>query len=74
MKKERVKLNDGHYTEIIDRIYIQMDNIDFHLLKHPAVENNKELKKLLEKSLTILYKAYQQAALESIKINKRNKK
>jgi hypothetical protein len=51
-----------------------MDNIDFHLLKHPAVENNKELKKLLEKSLTILYKAYQQAALESIKINKRNKK
>lgn len=32
MKKEKVKLNKGHYPEILDRIHVQMEMINTHLV------------------------------------------
>jgi len=74
MKKEQVKINDGHYTEMLDRVHIQMEMINDHLIQHPVAQQNKTLKQLLEKALTTLYKAYQETGAIIIKKDKNDRK
>lgn len=74
MKKEQIKINDGHYTEMLDRIHIQMEIINDHLIQHPVAQQNKTLKRLLIRALTTLYKAYQETGAITIKNDKNVRK
>ena len=47
MKEEKIKINKGHYTEMFDRIHVQMEMINTHLVQHPIAEQNEKLKRLL---------------------------
>lgn len=52
-------LDQFHYHEAIDRIHIQLSNLDNSLGGHPVIEANPELKKLYEESLDKLSELYQ---------------
>ena len=47
----KVKINNGHYTEMFDRIHVQMEMINTHLVQHPVAEQNDKLKRLLIKAM-----------------------
>ncbi len=59
MKEEKVEINDGHYHEMMDRLHVQMETLDQHLLKHPIGQQHKEVNKLLIKAIITLLQAYQ---------------
>jgi hypothetical protein len=73
MKKEQIKINDGHYTEMFDRIHVQMEMINTHLIQHPIAEQNDKLKRLLIKALVTLYKAYQETGTDVVNKPKKKK-
>ncbi len=54
-----MKINDGHYTELMDRLHVMIENVDTHLLNHPLTSKNKKIKKKLNKALKILFETYQ---------------
>lgn len=56
--KEKVKINDGHYGEMLDRLHVQMSVIEEHLFKHPISEQNKEVRESIIKAIVNLIKAY----------------
>lgn len=68
MKKEKVKINKGHYPELLDRIHVQMETINTHLVQHPVAEQNNKLKRLLLKAVVTLWEAYQETG--NIIVNK----
>ena len=59
MRKDKVEINDGHYHEMMDRLYVQMDILDQYLLKHPIGEKHKEISKPIIKAIVALVQAYQ---------------
>jgi len=61
----KIKINDGHYHEAMDRVYIVTENIDDHILKHPICKHNKKIRKQIEKGLDALVTAYQMIGQES---------
>lgn len=56
MAKE--KINEGHYVEARHVCYIIQDMIEDYLIKHPAIENNKEWCKKLEDAQALIYDVY----------------
>jgi len=77
MKKteDKVEINDGHYLEMMDRLYVQTDILDQYLLKHPIGEKHKEISKPIIKAIVSLVQAYQiTGGLAHDKINKTKKK
>jgi len=75
MIKDKVEINDGHYHEMMDRLYVQMDILDQYLLKHPIGEKHKEISKPIIKAIVSLVQAYQiTGGLAHDKINKTKKK
>jgi hypothetical protein len=75
MRKDKVEINDGHYHEMMDRLYVQMDILDQYLLKHPIGEKHKEISKPIIKAIVSLVQAYQiTGGLTHDKINKTKKK
>jgi hypothetical protein len=75
MRKDKVEINDGHYHEMMDRLYVQMDILDQYLLKHPIGEKHKEISKPIIKAIVSLVQAYQiTGGLAHDKINKTKKK
>jgi hypothetical protein len=77
MGKDKVEINDGHYHEMMDRLYVQMDILDQYLLKHPVGEKHKEVSKPIIKAIVALLNAYQIAggiAYEKIEKKKTNKR
>jgi len=77
MKKteDKVEINDGHYHEMMDRLYVQMDVLDQYLLKHPIGEKHKEISKPIIKAIVALVQAYQiTGGIAHDKINKTKKK
>jgi len=75
MKEEKVEINDGHYHEMMDRLHVQMETLDQHLLKHPIGQQHKEVNKLLIKAIITLLQAYQiTGGLAHDKIKKTKKK
>ena len=73
MKEEKIKINKGHYTEMFDRIHVQMEMINTHLVQHPIAEQNEKLKRLLVKALMTLFKAYQETGNVVVNKPKTNK-
>ena len=75
MRKDKVEINDGHYHEMMDRLYVQMDILDQYLLKHPIGEKHKEISKPIIKAIVALVQAYQiKGGIAHDKINKTKKK
>jgi hypothetical protein len=73
--EEKIEINDGHYHEMMDRLYVQMDILDQYLLKHPVGEKHKEISKPIIKAIVALLNAYQIAgglAHDKIKKTKTN--
>lgn len=55
------ELDSYHYHEAVDRLSIVIDIIEAHLIKHPVVESNGQLNKLISKANKKLLEAYQLA-------------
>ena len=58
-KKIGIELDDFHYHEALDRIHVIMDTIDVHLIQHPVLKLETEVKDLVEEAQTKLWHAYQ---------------
>lgn len=72
-KEEKVEINDGHYHEMMDRLHIQMETLDEHLLKHPVGQQHKEVNRLLIKAIITLLQAYQITGIIAHEKAKKNK-
>ena len=53
------KINDGHYIELMDRIYLQISSIECNLYNHPLTKKIKKVRKLIKKAGMSLSEAYQ---------------
>ncbi len=58
-KQKNNSINPGHYLELMDRIHIVMMNIQDHLIDHPLAENERDIRKKIEKAQHKLWEAYQ---------------
>lgn len=54
-----MKINKGHYLELMDRLHIQMCIMDDHLYSHPLSEEQAEVQALIGEAIQKLAKAYQ---------------
>ena len=54
-----MKINDGHYLELMDRIHVQTCMIDSHLSSHPLTKKLKKVRKLIDSAQWALLEAYQ---------------
>lgn len=55
----KIKINEGHYLEIMDRLHVIMMNIQDHVIDHPLTDNHPDVKKKVKKAQIKLWKAYQ---------------
>lgn len=60
MVEIKEKLDQFHYHEALDRLNIIIDNCDGHLMQHPVIKIESDVKQNVEKAIEYLYKAYQQ--------------
>lgn len=60
--------------ELMDRTSIMMDNIDRHLLSHPALKKNKKVGKMILEAWTNLFDVYQEMGYVLTKKKKNGKK
>ena len=58
-KQKKNSINKGHYLELMDRIHIIMMNIQDHIIDHPLAENERDVRKKIEKAQCKLWEAYQ---------------
>jgi hypothetical protein len=56
---EKVKINSGHYLELMDRLYVAMSTINDHILEHPLTEQETDVQSLVESAISDLWDAYQ---------------
>jgi hypothetical protein len=52
-------INDGHYTELLDRTHVACCMVSDHLVEHPLSMVDKEIREVLEEALNKLAEAYQ---------------
>lgn len=57
--QEEIKLDAFHAHEVLDRLHVQQCNLEEHLLLHPFVLANEDVKKLLEEIQVKMSAAYQ---------------
>lgn len=67
-----MKINEGHYLELMDRLHVQNCMVETHLLNHPLTKKIKKVKKLLIKSSSLLSEAYQIVGAKDYEINQKN--
>lgn len=60
---EKVKLDDYHYHEVVDRSFVYMDGFYEYVEQHPAVQANPELKEKSEEIMDLMYKFYSLSAV-----------
>ena len=65
------KINDGHYLELMDRLYIQCDSIEEYLYKHPLTKRLKKVEKLISTAGMCLAEAYQLVGEHTHKIEQK---
>lgn len=56
---EKVKINEGHYLELMDRLHVAMSTINDHILEHPLTEQESDIQSLVEDAISNLWDAYQ---------------
>tara|TARA_Y100000389_G_scaffold25738_1_gene22248 strand:- start:859 stop:1065 length:207 start_codon:yes stop_codon:yes gene_type:complete len=54
-----IELDDIQYHEALDRIHITINNIDKHLIQHPVLKLETEVKDLVDEAQMKLSEAYQ---------------
>lgn len=54
-----MKINKGHYLELMDRLHIQMCTLDEHLYSHPLSDKQAEVQILIGEAIQKLAEAYQ---------------
>jgi len=61
MEDESIKINEGHYLELMDRLHVVGSNFENNILNHPLTEtlDDKEFQEHLHKALSHIYDAYQ---------------
>lgn len=64
-RKEKQTINDGHYIELMDRLYVQISMIEDFLVNHPLTDELKKVRKLVDKAGMSLAEAYQIVGQES---------
>jgi hypothetical protein len=72
MKKN--KINEGHYLELMDRLYLQTCVIEDHLSRHPLTNKIKKVQNLINDSGMALAEAYQIVGHEHFKYEKRKER
>ena len=58
-KNKKNKLNEGHFVEALDRLNLIAEMMDTHLMNHPLIRKEKDIKKLINYSIINLMEAYQ---------------
>jgi hypothetical protein len=56
---ENVKINEGHYLELMDRLHVVMCTLNDHCLEHPLTQKNEDIKFQIEYAIGQLWDAYQ---------------
>jgi hypothetical protein len=56
---KKVKINSGHYLELMDRLHVAMSTINDHILEHPLTEQESDIQSLVEDAISNLWDAYQ---------------
>jgi hypothetical protein len=61
MESEILKreINEGHYLELMDRLYVLASTLHDHCLQHPLAEYDEEIYNSIEIALEATYDAYQ---------------
>jgi len=59
MAKEKIKINDGHYLELMDRIHVIMCTINDHCLEHPLTQSEPEIETKINDAIDLLFETYQ---------------
>ena len=54
-----IELDDIQYHEALDRLLITINNIDKHLIQHPVLKLETEVKDLVDEAQIKLSEAYQ---------------
>lgn len=57
---KKIKLDNLHYHEMMDRLHLVLCNIDDFLLDHPVAHKEKKIRKKVEKASELLSDAYQE--------------
>ncbi len=52
-------INPGHYLELMDRLYIIMQNLNDFAIEHPLSNVHEPIKDLLVEALDNIHEAYQ---------------
>jgi len=58
---QKIKINVGHYFELMDRSAVAVDFIYQSIGSHPVIRDNRRLQKLYKKAEDILGELYQEA-------------
>lgn len=58
MGKPKVKLDEFHYHEALDRTSMICDILEMQVASHPVFAQHKDLKKLLDGAIDSLYAVY----------------
>jgi len=71
LKTEKEKINEGHYLELMDRLYVQICSVENYLVGHPLTKKIKKVKKLIDDAGMALAEAYQIVGHECYKNEER---
>lgn len=52
-------INPGHYLELMDRLYVIMQNLNDFAIEHPLANVHEPIKDLLIEALDNIHEAYQ---------------
>jgi len=67
-----MKINDGHYLELMDRLYNQAYMIETFICNHPLTKKKKKISKLADDACMLLTEAYQLVGEIEQKRNEKN--
>jgi hypothetical protein len=54
------EINEGHYLELMDRLWMISCIVEDHLYNHPLTEKEEKVRLLIEKAGLLLAEAYQE--------------
>ena len=58
-KELKREINEGHYLELMDRLYVLASTLHDHCLEHPLAEYDEEIYTAIETAIEATYDAYQ---------------
>lgn len=64
--ENKIELDQFYWHEALDRTHLQIENIDSHLLQHPVLKVNPEIRKHVESAVEELCEAYQKIGTNKI--------